>query len=87
MPDAVPDSRLQAKAIAKQSVLLCFDEIQIPDIGTAALLYRLFKHLQVTKVAVGAGCVWVGDGGVGGRAGGGGRWRWGWCSAGGGGVG
>ncbi len=48
-----------AKAIAKQSLLLCFDEIQIPDIGTAAILYRLFKHLQeygVTIVATSNQC-------------------------------
>eukprot|EP00040_Diaphanoeca_grandis_P036162 m.229683 g.229683 ORF g.229683 m.229683 type:complete len:645 (-) comp33563_c0_seq31:523-2457(-) len=41
-----------AKAISKQSVLLCFDEIQIPDIGTAAVLYRLFKHLEEYGVTI-----------------------------------
>ena len=35
-----------AKSISKQSYLLCFDEIQIPDIGTAAILYKLFEYLN-----------------------------------------
>lgn len=34
-----------AKAISKQSYVLCFDEIQIPDIGTASVLHRLFEYL------------------------------------------
>lgn len=41
-----------AKAIAKQSYLLCFDEVQIPDIGTAAILYRLFRHLDEYGVVI-----------------------------------
>lgn len=35
-----------AKSIAKQSYLLCFDEVQIPDIGTASILFRLFEYLH-----------------------------------------
>jgi hypothetical protein len=41
-----------AKAIAKQSYVLCFDEVQIPDIGTAAVLYRLFQYLHEYGVVV-----------------------------------
>lgn len=41
-----------AKSISKQSYLLCFDEIQIPDIGTAAILYKLFEYLNEYGVVV-----------------------------------
>jgi predicted ATPase len=38
--------QLVAKNVASQASLLCFDEMQIPDVGSAAVLYRLFHHLQ-----------------------------------------
>eukprot|EP00045_Choanoeca_perplexa_P012771 m.141555 g.141555 ORF g.141555 m.141555 type:complete len:593 (+) comp16129_c0_seq1:116-1894(+) len=38
--------QLVAKNIASQATLLCFDEMQIPDVGSAAVLYRLFHHLH-----------------------------------------
>jgi len=41
-----------AKAIAKQSYLVCFDEMQIPDIATAAILVQLFRHLREYGVIV-----------------------------------
>eukprot|EP00039_Didymoeca_costata_P002806 m.62803 g.62803 ORF g.62803 m.62803 type:complete len:611 (+) comp11535_c0_seq4:191-2023(+) len=44
--------RPMAKAIAKQATVLCFDEMQIPDIGTAAILYRLFSCLNEYGVVV-----------------------------------
>eukprot|EP00041_Stephanoeca_diplocostata_P034594 m.1187180 g.1187180 ORF g.1187180 m.1187180 type:complete len:468 (+) comp24548_c0_seq72:1126-2529(+) len=36
----------------RQSYLLCFDEIQIPDIATASVLYRLFEYLHEYGVVI-----------------------------------
>ena len=41
-----------AKAIAKQSTLLCFDEMQVPDIATAAIMHRLFDQLRQYGVVI-----------------------------------
>merc|ERR1719198_1090900 len=41
-----------AKSIARQSYLLCFDEIQVPDPVTAAIIQRLFTHLAEYGVII-----------------------------------
>ncbi|EGD78360.1 hypothetical protein PTSG_09426 [Salpingoeca rosetta] len=45
-------THLVAKNIARQARVLCFDEMQIPDVGTAGILYRLFTHLHDYGVVV-----------------------------------
>eukprot|EP00730_Choanoeca_flexa_P015500 TRINITY_DN7129_c0_g1_i1.p1 TRINITY_DN7129_c0_g1~~TRINITY_DN7129_c0_g1_i1.p1 ORF type:complete len:580 (+),score=126.19 TRINITY_DN7129_c0_g1_i1:98-1837(+) len=44
--------QLVAKSVAQQAYVLCFDEMQIPDVGTAGVLYRLFQHLNDYGVVV-----------------------------------
>ncbi|EDQ89491.1 uncharacterized protein MONBRDRAFT_25180 [Monosiga brevicollis MX1] len=44
--------QLIAKGIAQQAYVLCFDEMQVPDVATAGILYRLFQHLQDYGVVV-----------------------------------
>ena len=41
-----------AKSMAQQCTVLCFDEMQMTDVATCALLYRLIHHLMQYGVIV-----------------------------------